>query len=200
MSLEELYRQVILDHNQDPRYFGRLAEHSASVGLHNPVCGDQLVLDIQVDDGVVTDIGFDGHGCAISMASASMLCEAAVGKPVADADAIAKGFIRFLTTPDAPPPDGDLEVLAGVKKFASRVKCATLAHNALTKAIADVGHPDPAISRGNGDATGSSPRDHRLGAGNAAGAGDHGPSRHDPLRAMNTSNASRGSSTSKEGL
>lgn len=194
MSLEELYRQVILDHNQDPRHFGRLPEHSASVGLHNPVCGDQLVLDVQVDDGVVTDIGFDGHGCAISMASASMLCEAAVGRPVAEADAIAKGFIRFLTTPDAPPPDGDLEVLAGVKKFASRVKCATLAHNALAKAIADVGHQDPAISRGNGKA---GPRqDH------PDGAEDHGPSQPDPpsLSSISGTASRRTSSRSKEGL
>ncbi|MCY0899533.1 MAG: SUF system NifU family Fe-S cluster assembly protein [Firmicutes bacterium] len=135
MSLEELYRETILDHNQSPRNRRALAHPTQSAGLMNPTCGDQITLELEVKDGIVTDVGFDGHGCSISMASASMLTEAIRGKSVEDALAVAQHFKAFLTGIPSPVPLGDLEALKGVSQFPSRVKCATLAHNALEKAL-----------------------------------------------------------------
>lgn len=135
MNLDELYRETILDHNQSPRNRGKLDNPTASVGLLNPTCGDQIQLDLLVTDGVVGDIRFSGQGCSISMASASMLTEAVKGKSVADALAIAHSFKAFLTGEPSPVDLGDLEMLQGVSRFPSRVKCATLAHNALEKGL-----------------------------------------------------------------
>ncbi|MCY0877738.1 MAG: SUF system NifU family Fe-S cluster assembly protein [Firmicutes bacterium] len=135
MNLEELYRETILDHNQSPRNRRALAHPTQAAGLLNPTCGDQIHLELEVKDGIVQDVGFDGHGCSISMASASMLTEAIKGKPVEDALALARHFKAFLTGTPSPVPLGDLEALRGVSQFPSRVKCATLAHNALEKAL-----------------------------------------------------------------
>jgi nitrogen fixation NifU-like protein len=135
MDLDDLYRETILDHNQNPRHRGRLAHATHSRGLFNPTCGDRIAVDLEVEDGRVADVGFDGHGCSISMASASMLAESVAGRPVDEARRIAEQFIAFVTgrTPD--PPAGEWESLAGVRRFPSRVKCATLAHNALLQAL-----------------------------------------------------------------
>jgi nitrogen fixation NifU-like protein len=135
VDLDELYRDLIVDHYQHPRHFGALADATARVGLHNPTCGDRIAVDLKIVDGVVRDVAFSGHGCSISMASASMLSELIVGKPAAEAERIASAFIDFLTGADDTEPPGDLAALAGVKKFPARVKCATLAHNAVRQAI-----------------------------------------------------------------
>jgi nitrogen fixation NifU-like protein len=103
----------------------------------NPTCGDQIKLDLQLDHGVVTDVGFTGHGCSISMASASMMTEAIKGRTVDEALAVAKNFKAFVTGSPSVIDLGDLEALQGVSQFPSRVKCATLAHNALEKALTD---------------------------------------------------------------
>lgn len=137
MELNDLYREVILDHNQNPRHYGRLQHPTATVGLHNPTCGDHLIMDLTVEEGRVQDIAFSGQGCSISMASASILAESVRGKPIEEALATAEGFSAFLTGAAPKPPSGDLEALAGVKKFPARVKCATLAHNALKKGLSE---------------------------------------------------------------
>lgn len=137
MNLDDLYRETILDHNQSPRNQKELQNPTKTVGLLNPTCGDQIRLDLQLDHGQVTDVGFSGHGCSISMASASMLTDAIKGRPVEEALAIARHFKAFLTGTPSPMPLGDLEALKGVSQFPSRVKCATLAHNALEKALSD---------------------------------------------------------------
>lgn len=135
MELDELYRELILDHYQHPRHFGALVDPSARVGLHNPTCGDRIAIDLHIADGVIQDAAFSGQGCSISMASASMLTDAVIGRTVEEADRLAQAFIDYLTDQRSEPPAGDFEALSGVKKFAARVKCATLAHNALRQAV-----------------------------------------------------------------
>ena len=146
MDLDELYREVILDHNQNPRRHGRLTDPSASQGLYNPTCGDRITVDVQVREEKVADAAFDGHGCSISTASASMLMDSIVGQPLDEARRTARGFIDFITGRREEPPPGEWDSLAGVRRFASRVKCATLAHNALLQALdelqADPAHPE----------------------------------------------------------
>lgn len=139
MSLDEIYREVIMDHYQHPRHRGHLQHPSITVGLHNPTCGDEIVLDVKVaDDGTVEDASFEGQGCSISMAAASMFIDAVRGKPVAEALAIAEGFKRMLHRDRDPAEDlGDLESLEGVSKFPARVKCATLVMQAFEKGMAD---------------------------------------------------------------
>ncbi len=137
MNLDDLYRETILDHNQTPRNKKQLENPTKTVGLLNPTCGDQIRLDLQLDHGKVTDVGFTGHGCSISMASASMLTDAIKGRSIDDALALARHFKAFLTGTPSPVPLGDLEALQGVSQFPSRVKCATLAHNALEKALTE---------------------------------------------------------------
>jgi nitrogen fixation NifU-like protein len=136
MSLEDIYRETILDHNQIPRNKGTLDQPTHSVGLLNPTCGDQIRLDVQLADGKIADIRFEGHGCAISMASASMMTEAVKGRSVDQALELAKAFKAYLTGQEPSQPLGELETLQGVSQFPSRVKCAILAHNALEKALA----------------------------------------------------------------
>jgi nitrogen fixation NifU-like protein len=143
-GLDDLYREVILDHHHSPRNRGQLEHPTARVGLFNPSCGDQVQLDLLVEDGRIADIRFSGQGCSISMASASMLTEAVKGKPVGEALALARGFKAFVTGQPSPVPLGELEALQGVSRFPSRVKCATLAHNALEKALTESPPPRPA--------------------------------------------------------
>ncbi|MGC8488634.1 MAG: Fe-S cluster assembly sulfur transfer protein SufU [Clostridia bacterium] len=135
MELDDLYREVILDHNQNPRRRGHLVDATASQGLFNPTCGDRITVELKVEGGHIDDAAFDGHGCSISMASASMLMESVAGQSTEQARAIAQGFIDFITGKSDAPPPGDWKSLAGVRRFASRVKCATLAHNALVQAL-----------------------------------------------------------------
>ncbi len=137
MSLDEVYRQVIMDHYQNPRHHGHLEHPTLTAGLHNPTCGDELRLDLRVDeDGVVQDAAFEGQGCSISMAAASMFTDAVRGKSLGEANRIAESFKDLLLRRESDRAIlGELEALEGVAKFPARVKCATLVMNAFEKAI-----------------------------------------------------------------
>jgi nitrogen fixation NifU-like protein len=136
-DLSDLYQEVILDHNKRPRNFRVLAEPSHHAEGYNPLCGDRLTLYLTVNGDVVTDVGFQGSGCAISRASASLMTDAIKGKSVADVRALFTRFHRMVTTaPDVAVEDlGKLSVLAGVREFPVRVKCASLAWHTLKAAL-----------------------------------------------------------------
>ena len=143
-DLRELYQEVIFDHNRRPRNFGRLAGANRSAEGFNPLCGDKLALYLKMVDGVIEDASFEGTGCAISTASASLMTEALKGKTEAQAQALFAGFHALVTGGDGAPaavPLGKLEVLSGVREFPSRVKCATLAWHTLHAALHDVKQP-----------------------------------------------------------
>jgi len=127
-DLQELYQEMILDHNRRPRNFRALADGRKAEG-YNPLCGDRLTVYLRIDDGVIKEATFQGSGCAISKASASLMTDSVKGKTVAEAEALFERFHRVVTAPpDAPVEDlGKLSVLAGVRQFPVRVKCATLA-------------------------------------------------------------------------
>lgn len=138
-DLRELYQEVIFDHNRHPRNFHAMDDASHRADGHNPLCGDQLTVYAQVDDGVVQEVSFIGHGCAISTASASLMTEAVKGKSIAEVEALFRDMHAMLTEKHPEERDfGKLEVLSGVREFPARVKCATLAwhtlHNAITLA------------------------------------------------------------------
>lgn len=137
MSLDDLYREVILDHYRSPRNKGRMEDATVVVELKNPVCGDEIALYLKVDEGIVRDLKFEGRGCSISQASASMMTQAVRGKPVAQALEMIgrfKGLVRGEI--GASEADlGDLEALQGVAKFPVRVKCATLSWEALQRGL-----------------------------------------------------------------
>jgi nitrogen fixation protein NifU and related proteins len=137
MDLKELYRDVILDHNRQPRNFGRLEPADGRAEGHNPLCGDQLTVSVRLDGERVADIRFEGHGCAISTASASLMTEAVKGK---DRAAIAELFGKvhaLLTQPHAADTGlGKLAALSGVREFPARVKCASLCWHTLNAALA----------------------------------------------------------------
>jgi len=137
-DLSDLYQEVILDHNRRPRNFHPLAGASHSAEGYNPLCGDRLTLYVKIDDGTVTDVSFEGAGCAISKASASLMTDAVKGKSVAEAEALFERFHRMVTTPpDEPVEDlGKLSAFAGVREFPVRVKCASLAWHTLKAAMA----------------------------------------------------------------
>ena len=136
-DLSDLYQEVILDHNKRPRNFRRIEPASHHAEGHNPLCGDKLSLFMQVDGGVVTDIAFQGSGCAISKASASLMTDSVKGRGVAEVRELFARFHRMVTTPvDQPVEDlGKLSVLAGVREFPVRVKCASLAWHTLKAAL-----------------------------------------------------------------
>jgi nitrogen fixation NifU-like protein len=137
MDLKDLYREVILDHNRSPRLFGTLDPADAAADGHNPLCGDRLHVTVRLDGDVVSDLRFDGKGCAISVASASLMCEAVKGKRRTEVDHLFKEIHAVLTHHDAPIPDdlGKLAALAGVRDFPVRVKCASLAWHTLNAAL-----------------------------------------------------------------
>lgn len=134
-ELQDLYQEVILDHNRRPRNFRAIDEGRRAEGF-NPLCGDRLTVYLRVDDGVITDVSFQGSGCAISKASASLMTESVKGKTIAEANALFERFQQMITAPaDAPPGDlGKLTVLGGVRQFPVRVKCASLAWHTLRAA------------------------------------------------------------------
>lgn len=142
-ELRELYQEVILDHGKDPRNFRRPETPKREAAGKNPLCGDQLVVYVDVDgDDRITDASFLGKGCAISMASASMMTEIVKGKTVSEAKALFDGFHKMCTTDDyeLTGEEGDedverLQVLSGVRQFPVRVKCATLAWHTLDAAL-----------------------------------------------------------------
>lgn len=145
-DLRELYQEVIFDHYRKPRNCHALdcANHKADG--YNPLCGDQVTVYLQVEDGVIKDLSFSGSGCAISTASASLMTEAIKGKKIEEVEHLFKEFHDMVTaSEDTPHEDlGKLEVLAGVREFPARVKCATLAWHTLHAALKD--HQSPSIS------------------------------------------------------
>ena len=136
-DLNELYQEVILDHNKRPRNFRRLEDASHKAEGYNPLCGDRLNLFLRLDGERIADVGFQGSGCAISKASASLMTDSLKGLTVAEAQALFERFHRMVTTPpDQPVEDlGKLSVLAGVREFPVRVKCASLAWHTLKAAL-----------------------------------------------------------------
>ena len=133
MSLDALYQEIILEHYKNPRNFGKLDESRARAHYENPSCGDQIDLQIVInEDKVVEDIRFQGRGCAISQASASLMTEAVKGKPLDEVQKIIESFTSLMTGEGEITVElGDLEALEGVKKFPVRVKCAMLGWTAL---------------------------------------------------------------------
>ena len=137
MQLTELYREVILDHNKHPRNFGRLDPHDAEAKGHNPLCGDRLTLTLQREGDRIADLKFEGNGCAISMASASMMTEAVKGRSRGEIDALFQRVHALLTEPGASGAElGKLASLSGVREFPARVKCASLCWHTLNAALA----------------------------------------------------------------
>ena len=134
-DLRDLYQDVIFDHNRHPRNLGRLADATSSIEGFNPLCGDRLTLYLKVKDGVIEDVRFEGHGCAISTASASLMTEAVKGKRVEKAEHLFQGIHDMLTGKEEPADLGKLAALSGVKEFPTRVKCATLAWHSLHSAL-----------------------------------------------------------------
>jgi nitrogen fixation NifU-like protein len=135
-ELQDLYQEVILDHNRQPRNFRRLKAGRKAEGC-NPLCGDRLTVYLQVENDTITDVAFQGSGCAISKASASLMTESVKGKSVSDAAVLFRRFQQMITaSPDSPVDRlGKLDALAGVRQFPIRVKCATLAWHTLKAAI-----------------------------------------------------------------
>jgi nitrogen fixation NifU-like protein len=135
-DLRDLYQEVIFDHYKRPRNFHPLAGANRSAQGDNPLCGDRLVVYLNVDDGVIRDVSFEGSGCAISTASASLMTEALKGKTEAEAAQLIESFHASLTRAEASQGDlGKLKVLAGVREFPARVKCATLAWHTVNSAL-----------------------------------------------------------------
>lgn len=136
-NLDQLYRQVIMDHYKTPRNKGVLEQDSVNIEMNNPTCGDRIQLTLQVEDGIVKDAKFDGEGCSISMASASMMTQAVKGKEIDTALKLSGIFSDMMLGKeyDDSVDLGDIEALQGVSKFPARIKCATLAWKAMEKGV-----------------------------------------------------------------
>ena len=138
-ELRELYQQVILDHNKSPRNFKKIENANRTAEGYNPLCGDKINIFLDVENGIVKDISFQGSGCAISKASASLMSEAVKGKPVEEAKKLFEKFHDLITgkldEEEGIEELGKLAVLAGVKEFPLRVKCASLAWHTMLSAI-----------------------------------------------------------------
>lgn len=138
MDLKDLYRDVIVDHNKHPRNFGRLDPADAHADGHNPLCGDQLSLTVRLAGDSIDEVKFEGSGCAISVASASLMTEAVRGKSRAEFDALHARVHELLTRHDSgidPTSLGKLGALSGVRDFPARVKCASLCWRTLEAAL-----------------------------------------------------------------
>lgn len=132
-QLDDLYKELILDHYRSPRNRGRLpTAHVHSEG-YNPLCGDEIAVDLDFDNGRIADVAFEGRGCSISQASASMMTDIVKGRDVEEVEQLSHTFRKMMTDADSEPPEelGDLEAFQGVAKFPVRVKCATLAWRVL---------------------------------------------------------------------
>jgi nitrogen fixation protein NifU and related proteins len=141
--LDDLYQELLLEHKRQPRNWGRLAHANLSAEGHNPLCGDAITLDVAEHEGVLNDIAFEGTGCAICIASASLMTQVVKGRSVAEATRLVNMMHTMLTTaPAADDTDdaylGKLVVLRGVRRFPSRIKCAALAWHALKQCLAAV--------------------------------------------------------------
>ncbi|MGZ5354360.1 MAG: Fe-S cluster assembly sulfur transfer protein SufU [Actinomycetota bacterium] len=148
MALDEIYKEVILDHYKNPRNKREMPDAERSCSKNNPLCGDELTVFVHEDGGKVLDVSFVGQGCSISQSSASMMTEAASGKTTEEVDAIARDVRAMLAGELEPDEDafGELVALKGVVKYPVRVKCAALAWDVLQEALA-----------GEGSAAGTSP-------------------------------------------
>jgi nitrogen fixation NifU-like protein len=135
-DLRDLYQEVILDHNKRPRNFRTIEPCSHHADGYNPLCGDKVTVYLDIQDGIIKDVAFQGSGCAISTASASLMTEALKGKAVADVEDLFQDFHDVVTgTVESSRKLGKLAILAGVRDYPSRVKCATLAWHALHAAL-----------------------------------------------------------------
>ncbi|ANU12571.1 Putative iron-sulfur cluster assembly scaffold protein for SUF system, SufE2 [Planococcus halocryophilus Or1] len=136
-NLDQLYRRVIMDHYKTPRNKGALENNSVNIEMNNPTCGDRIQLTLQVEDGIVKDAKFDGEGCSISMASASMMTQAVKGQEVDTALKLSGIFSDMMLGKeyDDSIDLGDIEALQGVSQFPARIKCATLAWKAMEKGV-----------------------------------------------------------------
>lgn len=136
-NLEQLYRQVIMDHYKRPRNYGELDEDTVTINMNNPTCGDRIQLHLKVEDGHVTDVKFSGEGCSISLSSASMMTDAIKGLAIDDALKLSRIFSNMIQGKDYEDDLdlGDIEALQGVSKFPARIKCATLAWKAMEKGL-----------------------------------------------------------------
>lgn len=138
-ELSELYQEIILDHNRSPRNFRILEDADSQAIGHNPLCGDQITVYIRMDGDRIRDVAFQGAGCAISKASASLMTEAVKGKTLAEAEGLFRDFHHMVTDSPESLPDiermGKLAAFAGVCEFPARVKCASLAWHTLIAAI-----------------------------------------------------------------
>jgi nitrogen fixation NifU-like protein len=137
IDLDDLYQEIILDHYKNPRHFARLTEAEALVDEENPTCGDQILLTAELEDGRISDIKYEARGCAISVASSSMMSEALIGKTVDEAKAIVSSFVNVMKGEGALGEEHGDDVLAleGVKKYPLRIKCATMGWHALDHAL-----------------------------------------------------------------
>ena len=143
-GLDDLYREIILDHHRNPRNRGELAPPAPHATGLNPLCGDEIDVYLEVEGGVVADVKIGGQGCSISQSSASMMSQAVKGRPITEVKALVRRFKGMMSIPDEdgnpiePDPSvqlGDLEALQGVVKFPVRIKCAVLAWNTLAEGL-----------------------------------------------------------------
>ncbi len=138
-ELDDLYQEIILDHNRRPRNFGKLEDSTHQAEGHNPLCGDEITVYLKLDGDRISEITFDGQGCAISKASASLMTARLKGRTLEEVRGVVTDVSQLLTGPDEgtidPEKLGDLAALQGVRKYAVRVKCATLPWHALEAAL-----------------------------------------------------------------
>jgi nitrogen fixation NifU-like protein len=143
-DLRDLYQEIILDHYKKPRNYHAMPDATAHADGYNPLCGDKVKVHVKTEDGIVTDVAFEGSGCAISTASASIMTDTLKGKPVAEARRLFETFHEMLTSPEPtvdPATLGKLAVFGGVREFPVRVKCATLAWHTLKAALDNSNKP-----------------------------------------------------------
>ncbi len=148
MALEDLYREVILDHYRSPRHRGHLASPDATAQGANPLCGDEITIELNLSGDVVTDVAIDGQGCSISQSSASMMAEAIKGKTLTEIADLVSKFRNMMSIEESNGPDldperpgavlGDLEALQGVRQYPVRIKCANLSWTTLVEALESV--------------------------------------------------------------
>ncbi|MEE9160340.1 MAG: SUF system NifU family Fe-S cluster assembly protein [Gammaproteobacteria bacterium] len=139
-DIKDLYQEVIIDHNRSPRNFGKLEDATQVAEGYNPLCGDKLNLYLKTEDDVITDVSFDGSGCAISVASASLMTDSLKGMTTEEAEQLFQNFHNLIMEEQNPDNDemqklGKLAALAGVKEYPARVKCATLCWHTLHSAM-----------------------------------------------------------------
>jgi nitrogen fixation NifU-like protein len=137
-NLDQLYRQVIMDHYKNPRNKGEITDGSVTINMNNPTCGDRIQLHLKVEDGKIEQAKFDGEGCSISLASASMMTQAVKGLSIDDAMKLATIFYSMMLGKEYDEGNfdlGDIEALQGVSKFPARIKCATLAWKAMEQGV-----------------------------------------------------------------